>query len=144
MTREEMEERLKAARERRAAAEARMELSEEEALEAELRAEELRAADAEAIAAAEASHGRDRIAVHHTPMGAVIVKRPSAMHFRRFSSLTKVGPDDAERLVQTCLVHPSRSAFDAIADELPAVPVDVAALCVDLARGERPEVSGKS
>lgn len=100
--------------------------------------------DEEAIAKAEDKLGKDKIAVVPTPMGAVIVKRPNHMHYRRFISLKDPSADDAERLVLNALVHPSRAAFQAIAEELPAIPVIAAGAVVDLAAGRKSEVTGKS
>lgn len=101
-------------------------------------------ADAEAIAKAEEDLGVGKFAAHRTPLGVVIVKRPNHMHYRKFVSLKEHTPDDAERLVLQCLVHPSKGAFQQISEEYPAAMLKVAELVVDLAAGRVSEVSGKS
>ena len=101
-------------------------------------------ADAKAIAKAEDEHGVARFAAHKTPLGVVIVKRPNHMHYRKFIGSKDIGPDDAERLVLSCLVHPSRSAFEQIAEEYPAIPIEVAGKILDLAAGRQREISEKS
>lgn len=134
---------------RLAAAQAEFEAIERER-EARARADEKRrrvealerdARDARAIAKAEEEIGVGRFAVIKTELGAVIVKRPHHMHYRRFINLAEPKSDDATRLVLTCLVHPSRAQFDALIEELPAVPVIAASAVVDLAAGRK--VSGK-
>jgi hypothetical protein len=132
--RAEMEE-VERAREARAAAESKR---------ARVEAVERDVADAKAIAAAEEKLGAGKFAAIKTPLGVVIVKRPNHMHYRKFIGAKEIGPDEAERLVLTCLVHPSRSAFEQIVEEYPAVPTIVASQIVDLAAGRQGEISGKS
>lgn len=114
------------------------------AKERKLAATLLEVADKKAIAAAEAEHGAGKFAVIRTVAGAVIVKRPNHMHYRRFINLKEPSSDDATRLVLTCLVYPSKAAFEALIEELPAVPVLAAGAVVDLAAGRAGEVAGKS
>jgi hypothetical protein len=117
-----------------------------EALAAESKLEELEreVADAKAIAKAEEEHGAGKFAAVKTPLGVVIVKRPEHMHYRRFIGSKDIGIDDAERLVLTCLVHPSRAEFQRISEEYAAIPLEVAGRVLDLAAGRHAEVGKKS
>ncbi|AKF06079.1 hypothetical protein [Sandaracinus amylolyticus] len=123
---------------------AREERASLDAKRARVEAAEREVADAKAIAAAEEKFGRDKIATIKTPLGVVIVKRPNHMHYRKFIGAKDIGPDEAERLVLTCLVHPSRAAFEQIVEEYPAIPTIAATQVVDLAAGRQEELAGKS
>lgn len=122
----------------------REERAAEAAKSARLAALERSVADAKAIAKAEEDLGIGKFAAHKTPLGVVIVKRPNHMHYRKFIGSKDIGPDDAERLVLTCLVHPSRAEFQTLAEEYPAVPLEVASKVLDLAAGRQGELAGKS
>lgn len=100
--------------------------------------------NAKAIAAAEESIGVGKFATVPTPAGVVIVKGPNQMHYRKFISAKELTPDDAERLVYQCLVHPSRGEFQAIAAEYPGIPMLAAGAVVELAAGKRAELKEKS
>lgn len=142
---EELERRLAAARvELEEVERAREERSADAAKLAKVEAVERELSDTKAIAAAEADLGVGKFAIVRTELGAVIVRRPNHMHYRRFINLKDPGSDDAMRLVLTCLVHPARAAFEVLADELPGVPILAAGAVVDLASGRRVEVEGKS
>lgn len=114
------------------------------AKERRLEAARIELADKKAIANAEAELGAGKFAVIRTVAGAVIVKRPNHMHYRRFINLKEPSSDDAAKLVLTCLVYPSKAAFEVLSEELPAVPVLAAGAVVDLAAGRSGELSGKS
>lgn len=132
--RADMEE-LERAREERHAAAARL---------AKVEAAERDVEDAAAIARAEDELGVGKFATVRTPRGVVIVKGPNHMHFRKFVGAKEIGPDEAERLVLSCLVHPTRAAFEVIAEEYPAIPLLLAGAIADLAAGKHTELSGKS
>lgn len=126
-----------------AAQRAREERSAANAKSGQLASLEQQLADELAINAAEEKYGEGKFAVHHTPMGAVIIRRPVHMHYRRLMDTKDVKFDDAMKLVLTCLVHPPRASFEAIAEELPAVPILVASKAMDLAAGRKVELEGK-
>lgn len=114
------------------------------ALESVKRAEaERKLADLKALSAAEDELGVGKFAHVETPMGVVIVKRPNHMHFRKFIGSKDIGPDEAERLVHTCLVHPNKAVFAQIAEEYPAIPMQLASKCVELASGKQADLLGK-
>ena len=110
---------------------------------AELRAQRQRILDLEAVKAAREKHGKDKIAEVETCAGIVIVRAPNPMIFRRFIALGTPTPDDVERLVIACLVHPDRAAFQVVAEQYPAIPIDVAAKVLDLAKGVASRISEK-
>jgi hypothetical protein len=113
---------------------------------AEVEAEERGVSDARAVASAEEEHGAQgvQIAAITTRLGVVIVKRPTASLFRRFQDQGKTDHAALDKLVRPCLVHPDKSAFDALLDELPATLVLLADAVVELAGARAREVSGKA
>jgi len=140
----ELETRLAAARERRRAAEAKREQTASAlSTQAMVEAEERDAADAEAIAKAEEEIGERRIAVIRTELGAVIVKRPNPVLYKRFRDKESAKTQDLEMLVRPCLVHPPFARFDAMLEEQPAVLDRVADRVVFLAGFRGKEVSEK-
>lgn len=99
--------------------------------------------DEQAINAAIEKHGEGKVAVHRTPLGAVVTKRPVHMHYRRFINAKDISSDDAHKLVLTCLVHPTAARFEQIVEELPATSLLVAGQLLDLAAGRKVELEGK-
>jgi hypothetical protein len=142
--RDELKERLTNARaelesiEQRRAARAA-----EEAKRNRVEAVEREIENAKAIADAEETLGIGKFATVNTPLGVVIVKRPQHMHYRKFIGLKEIGPDDAEKLARSCLVYPSRAAFERIGEEYPAIPMLVAGAVLDLAAGKQAELAAK-
>lgn len=112
---------------------------------ARLEREERALADAEALAAAEAQHGPEgkRIRAIETPMGLIIVRRAGNASFRRFMDSAKATTDEAERLVRPCVVYPSRTEFDAILDEYPALWIRLAGAITKLAGHRAEELAEK-
>lgn len=98
-----------------------------------------------AIAAALEEHGPigQKIAVIDTDLGAIIVKRPNPLVFKRFQSAGSVKWDDLEKLVRPCVVYPDKGALDTILEDLPATLTRVADAVVTLAGARAQEVSGK-
>lgn len=115
----------------------------ESAERARVEALELELADAKAIADAEEKLGVGMFRTVPTPLGVVVVKRPNHMHYRRFIETKDIKSDDAERLVLSSLVHPSRAAFQQIAEEYPAIPMIAAGVVIDLASGRKAEIAEK-
>ncbi len=145
-TEAELRERIAKLREERAALAAEREERERLALMAsELEAEERALVDDRAILAAVEEHGPigSKIAVVYTDLGAIVVKRPNHLHFRRFQDSEAVKSADLEKLVRPCLVHPSGSRFDEILEELPATLLRVGDAVVTLAGAKAKESAGK-
>lgn len=124
---------------------AREERSALERLRVEVEADERAALDEEAIAKAESEHGPvgPKLRTVTTPLGIVIVKRPNALHFRKFMDAGSVKTTDLEKLIRPCLVHPTAQAFDQILEEVPAVIAELANECAALAGAQRKELGGK-
>lgn len=119
---EDLKARLEAAKARRAAAESSALAARAESdLLLEVETAEREAKDAEAIATAEAKHGRQgkKIAVILTDMGAVIVKRPHHVAYKAFTDLEEIKSADLDKLIRPCVVYPDASALDKILEELP-------------------------
>lgn len=138
--------RLAEVRAKRAAIdEARARLEAERESAARLEREERALADAEALNAAELQYGPEgkRIRAIETPMGLIIVKRAGNASFRRFMDSNKATTDEAERLVRPCVVHPSRTEFDAILDEYPALWIRLAGAITRLAGHRAEELAEK-
>jgi hypothetical protein len=116
-----------------------------ERLRADVERREQQAKDAPAIAAAEAEHGPvgKRIAVIGTDLGAVVVKRPPHLLYKRFIDKDKRKSDDIWQLVRPCIVYPEASRVDAICEELPATLYRLGDAVVELAGFRTEEVSGK-
>ena len=141
-----LEERLREARERRRAAEAkREERQAENDLLAEVEAEELAARNAEALEAAEAEHGPigKKLRAIETSGGVIIVKRPHPATYKRFRDKGEANTAAFDKLVRPCVVHPDKSTFDRILDEEPAALDRCANAIVELAGFRAREVSGK-
>lgn len=139
----ELKERLAAAKQRLRIAEVSREQTEQQALLAQVETEERNAADAEALARAEEEIGANKIAVVHTDLGCVIVKRPNPIHYKRFRDKESAKTQDLDQLVRPCVVHPTLARFDAILEEQPATLDRVADRVVYLAGFRAKEVSTK-
>ena len=142
---QELAERLQAAAQRKARFDERRARSENLR---KVEAAEREAADCEKLEELIAKHGELNvgIAAIHTDQGMVVVKRPNHLHFKRYQDKANTGKithQDVEQLVGTCLVHPSRDAFDVIVAELPATLVQVADEVASLAGVGRSRTEGK-
>jgi hypothetical protein len=138
---DDLKARLAAAREAKAAAEARR--AEPEDLEAEVVLAEREAREAEALADAEREHGKANVAAVTTRMGLVIVKRPHTVSFKKFQDDSKFDTTSLERFVRPCRVYPDVIAFDRILDEQPGVLAQLADRCAYLAGARKAEDAGK-
>lgn len=139
-------ERLKKARERKAQAEAaREKLAEAQASELEVKRAEVEAEDAEAVLAAEQEHGAqgDKIGVINTPLGCVIVKRPSEIRFKQFQDNDKTDSSTMDQLIYSCLVYPNPAQLGHLFSEYPAKRVAVANVAVYLAGARKEDLLGK-
>lgn len=101
--------------------------------------------DAPEIAAAEAEHGPigERIAVIETDLGAIVIKRPEPVVFKRFQDKGSTKTDDLLALVRPCLVYPDAKRFGEILDALPATLSRLADEAVTLAGLRTKEAAGK-
>jgi hypothetical protein len=120
--REELEARIKKAREDRAAFDRQREEREElAALRRQAAREENALRDAPHIAKMEEEHGPigEKIAVVETDLGAIVVKRPTQLHYRRFQNKSSMSTDEVWALVKPCIVYPTIKEAEAILEELP-------------------------
>jgi hypothetical protein len=130
------------------------------AREARLRAAEtdpaalrLKIANVKALDECEQKHGV--VASHETSDGIVIVRRPEMMRWRKYQAVTGklLGEgsesanakfsDEAHKMVASCLVHPTKEAFEAIAEKFPGVSMILAGKLADLAAGRDAEAVKK-
>lgn len=127
---------LVAAREARAAEQAEAE---------EIAAEERALRDEQALNDAIEKHGPlgTHVAVVETRLGKVILKRASAMKFRRFQDQGDATTEDVAALVRPCVVHPTPGELDNILDELPASLLAMASAVIALAGQRSAEVAKK-
>lgn len=140
------EDRIVAARARKAAADAKRAESEAAAAAAaELEALEREATDAEALAKCVAEIGPvgSKICVVETDMGAVVLRRPNAALFKRFQDQGKFDSAALDKLMRPCVVYPDGARLDQILDELPATLPRLANAVVELAGARSAELSAK-
>jgi hypothetical protein len=107
----------------------------------DLEAQALR--DEETIERFEAEHGPTKIKAIRSDAGLVIVKRPHRVVFKRFQDKGSIKTDDVEQLVKSCLVHPTKDAFDQMVDDLPALLHQCADACARLAGVRTEETNAK-
>ncbi len=111
--------------------------------------------DAEAIAAVEEKYGDAleygsgpaegrKAAIVRTDLGAVIVKRPHHVLFKKFQDSGEANAEEFDKLVRPCLVHPDGATFDRYLEEQPAILGRVAGAVAVLAGIRMKEMSGKS
>jgi hypothetical protein len=134
---------IKAARAKLAAA--KIERDNEELFLAQIEAEERGLADDKAIAEAEEKYGPigKKIAVVPTDLGAVIVKKPHHVLFKRFQDSQEATHEEFEKLIRPCVVYPDRARFDTLLEELPASTIRIANACAVLAGVKMKEATGK-
>lgn len=111
----------------------------------EVEAEERALRDEQAIEKAVAEHGPIgvKLAVMHTPLGVIIIKKPNHVLFRRFQDLGKHDVVECEKLIRPCLVHPDKTEFDRYATELPGTIIPLANLACGLCGVKQGEAAGK-
>jgi len=74
--------------------------------------------------------------------GMLVVKRPAPVAFKRFQQ-SKAAVDDCDAFVRTCLVYPSKEAYNGLTSKYPAKIVEAANVASELAGIRRKEASGK-
>ena len=143
---EELERRLKEIRAKNDEFEA--EIRERERvreLEAKLLFEQNKARDLPHVQAAEDEHGQIRVV--NTKLGAVVVRKPHHLAFKRF--MHKVSGDkemreaDVWRLAKSCVVYPDISKVDEIREEYPGVTMRLGTAVIELGNGEAEELEGR-
>lgn len=142
---QQLEARIAKARADREATEAQADAKRKlELLRLEAEAEERAAVEAEVFAKLEAEHGPigKRLKVVPTDAGAIVVKRPPLVTFRKFQDQHDK-PGALERLVYPCLLHPSKVDFDRLCEEIPAALMLAANAVTELAGVGNRDLSGK-
>lgn len=114
---------------------------EDEELEAERRA----VVDSEALNRAIDEHGQvgKVIGTLETDLGLVIVKRASAMRFKRFTDTEDTSYENCLKLVRPSLVYPPSDKFDLMIEQQPAIAVRAANKLAVLAGVRREELQKK-
>ncbi len=140
----EGQDRLAAALARKAAAEAKRPTIDEEA--AAIAAAEREADEAEAITRACCELGEQGryFEVVTTDLGAIIVRRPEPVRYRRFQELEAPRVEDIERLVKPAVYWPARTQLDTMLDEQPGILMRIAAAVGKLAGVRRDELAPNS
>lgn len=92
-------------------------------LREEIAAEKRAAKDLEVLIRLEAEIGPEDKEIRKvvTTQGMVIVKRPNHLHYRKFADLEKVTSSACGELVRSCLAHPDKETFNAMAEKEPAI-----------------------
>lgn len=141
------EQQLAEIKSRRAAlAAVRTKRDEQSAVDQQIAAEALELANELALEDAETSTGLKLgagLAIVKTPDGDVILKRPSALIYRRFRDQGKYDHESILRLVGSCRVHPSADAFEALDTKYPGVLVRSLEAVSHLAGATFEAISGK-
>lgn len=132
-------------RELRAARAAIEEQIEAKAGDAELERETRALEDAKALSAAIDQHGPlDReLATVDTDFGMVIVKRVSAMRFKKFMDQKEYKSDHLEVFVRPTIVHPNKALFDEWCEVQPAILIRCSDAIARLAGIRKSEVEKK-
>jgi hypothetical protein len=144
--REELEARIRKAKADRAELEQQRDEREQlEELRRQAQREELLTRDAPHVAKAEEDHGPIgvKIAVLETDLGAIIVKRPNHLHYRRYQNKGASSVEDLWALVRPCLVYPSAAEVEKILEELPGKLLPLANRVVELAGHREEELTKK-
>lgn len=83
------------------------------------------------------------LATVQTTMGLIVLKKASAIRFRRFQDKDKPSAEDVLQLVSPCVVHPTPAQFSVILNELPAVLMRLASEVISLAGQTGEDLSKK-
>jgi hypothetical protein len=118
-----------------------------EALERQVRAEEIALQNDIALQRAEQQHGREGVMVKRVlserGQGCVIVKRATAAAFRRFQDAGELDYAICSALVRPCVVHPDLASFDVMMDEEPAMLMRITSAVCELAGARAEKVTAK-
>lgn len=132
-------------RELRNARAAVMEAIEEKAGDQEIEREERALADAQKLVELVDEHGPlDRaIAAVETDFGLVVVKRVSAMRFKKFMDQKEYKSENVEVFVRPQVLWPSKAEFDEWCEEQPAILIRASDAIAKLAGIRKGEVEKK-
>ena len=84
-----------------------------------------------------------KIAVLQSTVGVVVLKRPHRTVFKRFADKQSLKTEDLENLVNPCLLHPSKTEFNTMLDDQPALLMRAANACSGLAGIRVEEIDSK-
>lgn len=100
---------------------------------------------AEALEAAEAEHGANRVALVRLPQAFCLVKAPHRITYEKYISEPEkmMNAQRQELFVKPCLVGMTWSDFEVIRNQYPAALALAATKCLELAQGERQGLEGK-
>lgn len=146
MTDKTLDERLKEAEERAKLIDDESHLREEDARKlARIEEIEMRERDMPMVRKAEDEIGPQgsKIAVVWTRLGAIIVRRPPPMIWKKFQDSGKQDTRSLDDLVRGSLVYPDKLQFSKIMDEQPGALVLVADECALLAGVRVKDAAGK-
>lgn len=79
-----------------------------------------------ALQAAAKQHGKVGRGVHavYTPIGAVIVRKPTRLQYRDFQA-NENRSEAVDVLVHACLVHPDHKTYESIISEFPGIEMSL-------------------
>lgn len=77
-------------------------------------------------------------------LGAVALRKPSPVQWKRFQTSKQDPREAAEAMVRACLLYPSKDEFNAILDDQPAALESFAMVCASLAGQDVQRLTGKS
>ncbi len=77
-------------------------------------------------------------------LGAVALRKPQPVQWKRFQESKQTARDAAETLVRSCLLYPDAAAFTGILDDQPAALEAFAMTCARLAGQDVERLTGKS
>ena len=111
----------------------------------DLAAVELELSDEQALQRAIKEHGKLGLRVHaiYTPLGAVIVKRPTRAAYREYQSADD-RYEGQDVLVHACLVYPDHARYEKIVDDYPAIQSQLAGAVALLAGIQLETTASKS
>lgn len=144
MSDKDLKARLAAAKAARAALAAKAsETAEADELAAEVAAEERALKEETALQQLVEQYGAAKLAKVDTPMGAVILLRPSAAAFNRFQEHDGVKVENIKALVTPSVKYPTITEFEEILRELPGTLIVCATALNHLAGVRKDQLSGK-
>lgn len=144
---EELENRLRAAREKNEKFEADNEERERlRELEKQVRFEENKVRDFPHLQAAEDEHGV--VGWINTENGLVVLRRPHHLAFNKFvrrMGNEKKPPDNHDfwKLVKPCIVYPDAATVNAWTDQFAGLTIQLGSKVIELGNGEVEEFEGK-
>jgi len=140
---DDLQERLDAAKAKIEASKKRATPSDQAALEAEVEEAERDARDEDAFASAIEKHGRRKVSIFRSVVGAIVLRTPNHLRWRAFLDGEKYDTQSLSKITRPCIVYPSADEVDIIFEDVPDALTQCANLVADLAKGRARDVSGK-